>query len=320
MNIVVLDGAVLNPGDISWAPLEAIGTLCVYPETQPEAIVERCLHADVVLVNKVRLDGHLVDALSHVRFIGLLATGYDNVDTKAFAQKNIPVTNVVAYGVPDVAEHAMTLLLELCHNTTLHSESVKRGKWAGTWCYWEKSPRCLSGSTMGIIGFGRIGRRVGELAHAFGMRVLTEKRKNADVPAYSPFAFVSRDELFASSDVLSLHCPLTEETRGLINAETIQRMKDGVLIINTARGPLIDEEACAAALQSGKIGGLGTDVLAVEPPKPDNPLLCAPNTLITPHMAWATTQARQRIIDRTRDNIVHWFAGNPTCVVNGVHP
>ncbi len=318
MKIVILDGAVLNPGDISWAPLEAIGTLTVYPETEPEAIASRCTSADVVLVNKVRLGAEFADTLSHVRFIGLLATGYDNVDVTAFARKNIPVCNVVAYGVPDVAEHAMTLLLELSHNTSLHSLSVKNGEWTDSWCYWKKSPRCLSGLTMGIIGFGRIGRRVGELAHAFGMRVLAEKRPNAARPAYDPFDFVTLDELLASSDVISLHCPLTAGTKGFINAETISRMKDGAVIINTARGPLLDEKACAEALRSGKLGGIGCDVLSVEPPAPDNPLLLAPNTLITPHMAWATVQARQRIIDMTAENIRNWFAGTPKCVVNGV--
>lgn len=320
MKIAVLDGAVLNPGDVDWSPLKALGEMTVYGETSGEELAERARGVDVLLVNKTALRRQDLDKLDGVRLVGVLATGYNTVDIEGLAERKIPVCNVVAYGVDDVAQHALALLLELCRHTSLHTRSVKNGDWEKSrqWCYWKRTPLCLQGLTMGVIGFGTIGRRVGELAHAFGMSVLAQCRTPKNPPTYTPFAFAGLEQVLACSDVISLHCPLTPETRGLINAQTLAKMRHGAILLNTARGPLVDEAAAAEALKSGRLRGLGTDVLSREPPAPDNPLLSAPNTLITPHMAWATTKARQNIIDRMAENIRRWQQGAPINVVNGV--
>ncbi|WP_165067093.1 D-2-hydroxyacid dehydrogenase [Desulfovibrio sp. ZJ200] len=320
MKIAVLDGAVLNPGDVDWAPLKALGALTVYDETSGEELAERARGVDVLLVNKTALRRQDLDKLDGVRLVGVLATGYNTVDIEGLAERKIPVCNVVAYGVDDVAQHALALLLELCRHTSLHTRSVKNGDWekSGQWCYWKRTPLCLRGLTMGVIGFGSIGRRVGELAHAFGMSVLAQCRVPKNPPTYTPFAFAGLEQVLACSDVISLHCPLTPETRGLINAQTLAKMRHGAILLNTARGPLVDEAAAAEALKSGRLRGLGTDVLSREPPAPGNPLLSAPNTLITPHMAWATAKARQNIIDLMAENIRRWQQGAPINVVNGV--
>ena len=296
MKIVVLDGHVLNPGDISWAPVERLGELVVYDETSQDEVLDRAQDCEVLLLNKFRLGEEHARALPSLKLVGLLATGYDNVDVVAFAKHKIAVCNVVAYGVDDVAQHAMALLLELCRRTSEHSQAVKSGEWSrlGSWCYWKKAPICLAGKTMGIVGYGAIGACLGRMAHAFGMRVLATSRHQKPAPDYTPFAFVPLSELLAQADVLSLHCPLTDETRALINSKTLAQMRQGAILLNTARGALVDEAACALALQSGQLGGFACDVLCQEPPKPDNPLLAAPNTLFTPHMAWATTRARGR--------------------------
>ena len=318
MKITILDGEVLNPGDVDWDPIEALGHLRIYAETPPHLLAEHVQDAEVVLTNKTPLRREDMPKLPNVRMVGVLATGYDVVDTEAFAQRNVPVCNVVAYGVNDVAQHAMALLLELCNHTSLHTASVKNGEWAErqTWCYWKSAPVCLNGLTMGIIGFGAIGRRLGELAHAFGMEVLAVSRTRKNAPDYSPFAFVSLAEMLARAQVISLHCPLTSQTRQIINAATLAAMRPGTWLINTARGALVDETAAAQALRTGQLAGLGADVLAQEPPSPDNPLLHAPNTLITPHIAWASRQARQNIIDLTAQNIRCWQQGHPINVVN----
>lgn len=320
MKIAVLDGAVLNPGDVNWGPIKTLGEMTVYDETHGEQLGQRARGMDVLLVNKTRLRREDLDKLDGVRLVGVLATGYNTVDIEALAERKIPVCNVVAYGVDDVAQHAMALLLELCRHTSLHTQSVKDGEWekAKQWCYWKRTPLCLRGLTMGVIGFGSIGRRVGELAHAFGMSVLAQCRTPKNPPSYTPFAFAGLDDVLACSDVISLHCPLTPETRGLINARTLAKMRHGAILLNTARGPLVDEAAAAEALKSGQLRGLGTDVLSQEPPAPGNPLLSAPNTLITPHIAWATTAARQNIIDLMAENIRRWQEGSPINVVNGV--
>ena len=304
MKIVVLDGAVLNPGDVDWGPIAALGELTVHPETTREELPERARGADILLTNKTELRREDMGHFRAARLVALLATGYDNVDVDAFAERGVPVCNVTAYGVDDVAQHVMALLLELCHHTQEHTGSVLDGDWerARRWCYWQRTPICLTDMTMGIVGFGAIGRCVGRLAHAFGMRVL---------------AFAPLEELLAESDVVSLHCPLTPETRHIIDAARLARMVPGALLLNTARGALVDEAAVAAALRSGRLGGLGTDVLSTEPPRPDNPLLRAPNVLITPHMAWATVRARQKIIDLAAENIRRWLEGRPVNVVNG---
>lgn len=320
MKIAILDGAVLNPGDVDWGPIEALGEVSIYGETSKEQLAERARGMDVLLVNKTPLHRDDLEKLDSVRLVGVLATGYNTVDVEACAQRKIPVCNVVAYGVDDVAQHVFALLLELCRHTSLHTASVKAGEWeaAKQWCYWRVTPLCLEGLTMGIIGFGSIGRRVGELAHAFGMGVLAHCRTPKNPPSYSPFAFAGLDQILCAADVISLHCPLTPVTRGLINAKTLAKMRPGAILLNTARGPLVDETAATDALKSGHLRGLGTDVLSQEPPSPDNPLLSAPNTLITPHIAWATTKARQNIINLTAENIRRWQEGTPVNVVNGV--
>ena len=320
MKIVILDGGVLNPGDVDWGPIKALGDVTVYESTSRDQLAERARGADVLLTNKTPLLKEDLPAIEGVRMVGVLATGYNIIDVDALAQRGIPVCNVVAYGVSDVAQHAMAMLLELCRHTSLHTESVKNGDWLKSkqWCYWKLPPVCLEGLTMGLIGFGSIGRRMGELAHAFGMSVLAYCRVPKDPPTYSPFAFATLEHLLCASNVISLHCPLTKETQHIINAKTLANMRKGAILLNTSRGPLVDEAAAAAALKSGQLGGLGTDVLSEEPPKADNPLLTAPNTLITPHIAWATTRARQNIIDLTAENIRRWSAGTPVNVVNGV--
>ncbi len=318
MKIAVLDGAVLNPGDVDWSPITSLGETVIHASTTQAQLADHAAGADVVLTNKTPLQRCDLDKLPDMRMVGVLATGYNVVDIAAMAERHIPVCNVVAYGVSDVAQHAMALLLELCRHTSLHTDSVKQGDWlrSGSWCYWKKPPVCLEGLTIGLVGFGAIGRRMGELAHAFGMNVLAYCRTPKNPPAYSPFAFTTLPRLLESSDVISLHCPLTDTTRHCINAHTISTMRKGCILLNTARGDLVDETAAAAALASGHLGGLGTDVLSMEPPSADNPLLAAPNTLITPHIAWATTRARQNIIALTAENIRRWSAGSPINVVN----
>ena len=320
MKIVVLDGAILNPGDVDWAPISEIGELSVYDATPPGKVIERAGEADVLLTNKTPLKRKDIEKLRQVKLVCILATGYNVVDIEACAERDIPVCNVVAYGVDDVAQHTMAMLLEICRNVSMHTESVKAGEWkkVNAWCYWKKTPLCLEGLTMGVIGFGSIGRRVGELAHAFGMSVLADCPHPKNPPHYSPFAFASLDQILASSDVISLHCPLTPQTHEIINADTMAKMRDGVILLNTARGGLINEADAAKALKSGKLYALGTDVLSTEPPGAANPLLKAPNTVITPHIAWATVKARQNIITLTAENIRRWKQGTPVNVVNGV--
>ena len=247
MKIVVLDGDVINPGDISWAPLEKLGEVAIYGDTPEDLIVERAAGAEVLVTNKVPLRSGTLSRLPDLRMVAVLATGYDIIDTADAAAHGIPVCNVVAYGVDDVAQHAWALLLELCRRTGEHTASVCAGEWKDTWCYWKTTPVCLRGRTLGVIGFGSIGRRVGELGHAFGMSVLANCRTPRNPPSYSPFAFASTDQIFQQADVISLHCPLTDATRAIINAKALARMKPGAILINTARGPLLDEAAVAEA-------------------------------------------------------------------------
>lgn len=320
MKIAILDGKMLNPGDVDWSPISALGETVIYDTTCAAELRSHAAGADVLLLNKVPLRKSSLKDIPDARFVGALATGYDVIDVAACAERNIPVCNVVAYGVDDVAQHTLTLLLELCRHTSEHSLRVKEGRWqqCGQWCFWEKTPVQLTGLTIGIIGFGTIGRRVGELANAFGMNVLAHTRTPRNPPQYRNFSFATLDQLLAKADVISLHCPLTENTHALINKESIARMKNGVILLNTARGPLLNEADVARALKNGKLGGLGTDVLAKEPPSASNPLLSAPNTIITPHMAWASVRSRQNIINLMAENIRRWRDGTPINVVNGV--
>ncbi|MEG2172046.1 MAG: D-2-hydroxyacid dehydrogenase [Desulfovibrionaceae bacterium] len=318
MNIVILDGHALNPGDNPWTALEGLGTVSLYDRTPIEAIIERARDAEIVITNKVPLTAHSIAALPKLRYIGVTATGYNVVDIQAAAARHIPVCNVVAYGVNAVAQHVMALLLELCRRTSLHDASVRAGDWAKApdWCYW-KSPQIeLTDKIMGIVGFGNIGSKVAELAHSFGMKILAYNRSPKIPPSYTPFSFVNQDTLFAKADVISLHCPLTDSNAGMINTHSLMDMKPGAILLNTARGQLLDESAVAEALHSGHLGGFGTDVLAQEPPDPSNPLLQAPRSLITPHISWATLNARSNIIRLTAENIRAWQAGTPTNVVN----
>ena len=315
MKIVILDGAILNPGDVDWGPIEALGEVTVMMKPPKSNWRNGPKALDVRWRTNARA-ATMISILDSVRMVGVLATGYNTVDVEAFAERNIPVCNVVAYGVDDVAQHAMALLLELCRHTSQHTERVS-SDWERAHNSVKHTPLCLA-IDHGIVGFGSIGRRVGELAHAFGMSVLAHCRTPKNPPSYSPFAFASLDQLLAGSDVISLHCPLTPQTRNLINAKSLAKMRKGAILLNTARGPLVDEAAAAEALKSGQLRGLGTDVLSKEPPSRDNPLLSAPNTLITPHIAWATVKARQNIIDLTAENIRRWQEGTPVNVVNGV--
>jgi glycerate dehydrogenase len=281
--------------------------------------LERAQGAQTLITNKTPLRAETLAALPDLRCICVLATGYDVIDVAAAKAGNIPVCNTPAYGVDSVAQHVFALLLELCRGVARHDASVRDGEWGRRreYCYWLSPQVELTGKTMGIVGFGNNGRRVGELAHAFGMEVLAyEPGPRAAAPAYAPFAFVGLEELFARSHVISLHCPLTDATRAMVNATRLASMRKGAMIINTARGPLLDEAAVAAALHSGQLGGLGADVLTEEPPQADNPLLKSPNSYITPHIAWASLRARHNIISITEGNVRAFVEGRPQNVVN----
>ncbi len=328
MRIVILDGYTVNPGDTDWNPIAELGELTVYDRTAAEDIVARARNAEIVIVNKTPLRAATLERLPALRCVGVLATGYDVVDVAAAAARGIPVLNVVNYGAEAVAQQAVALLLELCRRPALHDASVRAGRWSSCpdFCYWLTPQVQLTGRVMGIVGFGTIGRRVGALAHAFGMSVmaasarmsgaaLAQRAQTSEDPGY-PVIWADLDELLAASDVVSLHCPLSESTRNLINADRLAAMKPGAFLLNLARGPLLDEKAVAAALKSGQLGGLAVDVVSVEPITMDNPLLAAPNTVITPHIAWASLEARHNIVTILADNLRAWLDGCPKSVVN----
>ena len=320
MKIVVLDGYTENPGDLSWEGLAQFGQLRVYDRTgSEEEVIRRIGDAEVVFVNKVPISRRVLDACPNIRFISVLATGYNVIDVKAAAEKGIPVSNVPAYGTAAVAQFAMALLLELCHHVAHHSEAVHAGRWASSpdWCFWDYPLIELSGKTMGIIGFGRIGQATGRIARAMGMEVLAYSRSVRE-EAKALAEYVDLDSLLARSDVIVLHCPLFPETEGIINRENIAKMKDGVIIINNSRGQLVVEQDLAEALNSGKVLAAGLDVVSTEPIRPDNPLLGAKNCLITPHISWAPRESRQRIMDASVENLRAFLAGKPVNVVNGV--
>ncbi len=317
MQLVILDGKTLNPGDNPWTPLEKLGKLTVYDYTKLEDITHRGLNADIIITNKTKITAKTLEQLPNLKCIGVLATGYDVVDIEAAGKKGIPVINVVEYGVAAVAQHAFALLLSLCHYIIKHDKNVRDGSWAQpNWSYWKYPITELTGKTIGILGYGHIGQRVGHLAHAFGMSVLAYNRSPKTEPSYTPFSFTSCDDLFRKSDIISLHCPLTSETSQLVNKQKISIMKDGALIVNVARGGLLDEAAVTEALISGKLGGLGTDVVSQEPIQPTNPLLSAPNVIFTPHVAWTSLHARQNIIRILAENLHAWINGKPQSVVN----
>lgn len=319
MRIVVLDGHTLNPGDLSWDSLAALGELTVHERTPAAEIVARAAGAGILLTNKTPLTGETLGRLPELRYIGVLATGYNVVDTQAAAARGIPVTNVPEYGTASVVQLVFAHLLNFCHHAAEHGASVRAGAWSRSpdFCFWDHPLVELSGLTLGIVGAGRIGLAVARVAEAFGMRVLVSGRPGGRQEA-GAFPRTDLQTLFRESDVVSLHCPLTEETRGLVNRDLLGCMKPGAFLINTSRGPLVVEADLAAALNAGVIAGAGLDVLGTEPPAPDNPLLSARNCCITPHIAWATLAARRRLMQTACENVRAFLAGQRIHVVNGL--
>ncbi|RKY07953.1 MAG: D-2-hydroxyacid dehydrogenase [Planctomycetota bacterium] len=317
MNIIVTDGGTLNPGDLSWDELKTLGQCDVYDATAPEQVLDRCKDAEVIITNKVVLDRQVIASLPKLKYIGVTATGYNVVDVAAAREKNIPVANVPIYGTQSVAQMVFAHLLELTQHVGYHSGTVHEGRWAACpdFCYWDRPLIELEGLTMGVVGYGRIGQAAAKLARAFGMNVIAYDIY-ADKMADLDVQFVELDELFAKSDVITLHCPLTPENEGLANAQRLSLMKKSAFLINTSRGQLINEQDLADALNSEQIAGAGLDVLYSEPPSPDNPLLQARNCYITPHIAWATRSARQRLLTTSIENVKAYQAGSPINVVN----
>jgi glycerate dehydrogenase len=318
MKIVVLDGHTLAADGNSWAALAGLGDVEIYQRSSDAEVRARARGAAVLITNKAPVRADVIEAAPELRFIAVSATGFDCVDAAAARRCAIPVSNVPEYGTDSVAQFTFALLLELCHHVGLHAAAVRAGEWSRSpeFSFWKTPLVELAGKTLGVVGFGRIGRRVGELGHAFGMAVLAQARMPAAAPAYEPFAWVGLDELFARADVISLHCPLTAETAGLVNAERLRRVKPTAFLINTARGGLVLEADLAVALNEGRVAGAALDVVSHEPMTPDNPLREARNCLITPHIAWATREARRRLLDATVANVANFLAGRPTNVVN----
>ncbi len=319
MKLVITDGYCENPGDLDWEPLRQFGELVIYDRTEDdeEKIIERIGDADIVLINKVPITERIMDACPNLKLIAIFATGYNVVDVEAAKKRGIPVCNVPAYGTDAVGEFAMALLLELCHRVGHHSDAVREGRWESCpdFCFWDYPLMDLHGKTMGIIGFGRIGRTTGKLANAFGMKVLaTGSRPTPEGEALAEY--VDLDTLLSQSDVIALHCPLLPGTKDVICRENIEKMKDGVIIINNARGGCVVEQDLADALNSGKVAAAGLDVVSTEPIRGDNPLLSAKNCIITPHISWASKECRQRIMDTTVENLRAYLAGTPQNVVN----
>lgn len=318
MKMTVLDGYALNPGDNPWDEIAALGELTVYDRTPRELIVERSRGSTVLFTNKTPLGPAEFDALPEVKLVCVLATGYNIVDTAAAAERGIPVCNIPSYGTDSVAELVLALILEQAKNVAAHANAVARGAWSAQpdYSFWLTPQRELAGKTVGIVGFGRIGRRVGELCTAFGMRVIAYAPRPKDAPDWPGFEFVSLEELLGSSDYVSLNCPLTAENTRMINAERLSLMKPGAYLINTARGPLVDAEALKAAVLSGRLSGAALDVLDTEPPKADNPLIGVENITVTPHIAWATVEARGRLMHTAAENVKAWLGGSPVNRVN----
>ena len=316
MDIVVLDGGTTNPGDLSWAPLEALGRVTVYDSTPADCVVKRAQDAEALIVNRIVLNRAVLDALPKLRYIGTLATGYNTIDVRAAREKGVTVCNVPLYCVETVAQLTLALLLALCNRVEHLSAVTRSGGWndAVEATHTTAPILELSGKTLGILGFGNIGRAVAQLGLALGMRVLVHSRTQRALPAGCTWC--GFETLFETADVVSLHCPLTDETRGIVSASVLARMKPTALLINTARGALVDENALADALNSGRLAGAGLDVMAEEPPRPDHPLLTAKNCLITPHIAWASREARLRLIDAVAGNLRAFLAGQPVNVVS----
>jgi glycerate dehydrogenase len=318
MKIVVLDGYTLNPGDLTWEGFEKLGEFICYDRTPRELIFERAKDAEIVITNKTPLNEDILKQLPFCKYIGVLATGYDVVDINYAKERGIPVCNIPTYGTTAVAQYVFALLLELCHNVKHHSDTVKQGKWSKQkdFCYWDFPLVELSGKTMGFIGFGRIGRQTAKIAEAMGMKIIAHDKFRGDVSEFNDFKWVELHELFKTADVISLHCPLFPETEGLINAENLAKMKKTAFLINTSRGKLIIDKDLAHALNSDKIAGAAVDVVSQEPPTEGNPLFTAKNCIVTPHIAWATKEARQRLMDIAVDNLKTFLEGDLINVVN----
>lgn len=321
MKIVILDGYTANPGDLSWQELESFGELTVYDRTRPEETVARAADAEIVLTNKVIIGRKEIIQLPHLKYIGVLATGYNVVDLQAANERGVIVTNVPAYSTESVAQMVFAHLLTVTNRTEHYALQNREGRWIQTpdFCYWDTSLTELAGKTIGIVGLGNIGRRVAQIALAFGMQVKALTSKPAEALPEG-IRKVSLDELLSDSDVLSLHCPLTDDTHHLINNKTLSQMKSTAILINTGRGPLVDDQAVADALEKGAIAAYCADVLTEEPPKSDNPLLKQPNTFITPHIAWATKEARSRLIQVAIGNVRSFLNGKPQNVVGFIRP
>lgn len=321
MKIVVLDGYTLNPGDLDWKGMEALGECVVYERTSltdVQETIQRIGDAEVVITNKTPLPRQVFEACPQIKYVGVLATGYNVVDGKAARERGIPVTNIPTYGTAAVGQFAIALLLEICHHIGYHNQTVHEGKWENhaDWCYWDYPLIELAGKTMGIIGFGRIGQTTGRIAQALGMQVLAyDSFHNPDLESET-CRYTDLEELLRTSDVIALHCPLFPETEGMINKETIAKMKDGVIILNNSRGPLIVEEDLRDALNSGKVAAAGLDVVSTEPIRGDNPLLQAKNCIITPHISWAPKESRKRLMDIAVGNLQAFVDGKPVNVVN----
>jgi glycerate dehydrogenase len=318
MKIAVLDGYCLNPGDLSWDGLRKLGEVEVFDRTPADQVVARAAGAEVVFTNKTPLSAEALGQLPALRYIGVLATGYNIVDVAAAKARGIVVANIPTYGTASVAQFVFALLLELCHNVGLHAGAVRAGEWSRNpdWSFWKAPLVELAGKTMGIIGFGRIGRATGRIADAMGMRVIANDTYQGDAPAYEGFRWAGVEELLRESDVVSLHSPLFPETKGLINSQRLGWMQASAFLINTSRGPLVVDQDLADALNAERIAGAGLDVLSLEPPDAGNPLLSARNCLVTPHIAWATREARSRLMDLALENVTAYLAGAPRNVVS----
>lgn len=317
MKIVVLDGYTANPGDVSWGEMEELGACEIHDRTPAAQIVERAREAEILLTNKAIVSGETIRALPNLRYIGVLATGFNIVDVEAAKERGVPVCNVPEYSTPNVAQLVFALILELTNRAGHHSDTVHAGRWSASqdFCYWDGSLIELHGLTLGLVGYGRIAQATARIARAFGMEVLATRRQQPASPQQE-VQFVGLDRLFCESDILSLHCPLTPETREMVNASRLGLMERSAFLINTARGALVNEIDLASALNEGRIAGAGLDVLSTEPPPASNPLLSAKNCVITPHIAWATRNARIRLLHVAAENIRSWIAGHPQNVVN----
>lgn len=318
MKIVILDGFTENPGDLSWDGFRNLGELTVYDRTPDDfdTIVKRIGNNQAVIVNKVKITKEILDACPNIEYIGVLATGFNVVDTVAAAERGIPVCNVPTYGTAAVAQFTFALILESCHHVGHHSDAVKQGRWTNSkdFCFWDYPLTELKGKTLGLVGYGRIGRTVGTIANAFGMNVIVYDKimsLDSEIAEYADLA-----ELYSRADIVSLHCPLTKDNEKMLDKNAFDMMKDGVIVINTSRGGLIDENALKDALDSGKVSFAAVDVVSEEPIKPDNPLLRADNCIITPHIAWASKESRKRLMDTAVMNLLSYLDGEPINVVN----